>query len=844
MKKIIAILSSFIFLSTVSYGQLTISEYSASNLDINIDNNGKFEDWIEIHNTSDMSVDASGWYLSDKEDKPTKWMIPEGATIAANGYLLFLCSGRDKVIGNEYHTNFKLSQTSGKDEIVLSNPDGEIVEAHSMIITQMNHSVCKDLSLENTPWKISTDPRPGLWNDPVDLILGYTQAPKIMQTAGFYTDSIVVVAENIEPNSIMRYTTDGTEVLSTSPEYAGPIKVTETTLVKVRSFTPDSLNLLPGNMDFATFFINEDFSLPVFSVGADQVKDLANGNGDLFPIGSVEYFNTDKERESYSYGELNRHGKDSWSLPHRSLDYICRDEMGYTKAIGAKLFDSRDRDEYQRLMFRASGDDNYPAVNDANHRGSAHVRDEYVHTLAAEGGMKLDVRTVKRAILFLNGEYWGVYGLREKIADHDYIGEYYDQGKYDIQFLSTWGFTNSIYGGQTALDDWMQLQNFILTQNMGLEENYAAVDSQLNIVSHIDWMLINTNTVAADWLQWNTGWWRGMDPEGDHKKWGYIVWDLDATFDYYINYTGVPNTNPDADPCDIEVLSTWVGDSRHNDIFVKLYNESPTFRELFYQRYADMMNTVFSCDNMLSLLDRMIDVIDPEMDRQIDRWGGSRTEWENNVDKLRGFIEERCTLLDDGALECYSELNGLHEVVLQTSPEGVGEIDFNSIDIEEFPWSGSYFGDMVNKIKTKAFDEYEDEYFFSHWESKNGNIVFEDSINRKTTMSLIGTDTLVAVYTDMTTSIEELEGDTRLVVYPNPAQNYLMLNYNLTESSAVSWELSSTVGDLVASQRGMNKSSGIHEQKIDLSGLNLSAGVYLLTMKVNNGVLTRRVTVI
>ena len=59
---------------------------------------------------------------------------------------------------------------------------------------------------------------------------------------------------------------------------------------------------------------------------------------------------------------------------------------------------------------------------------------------------------------------------------------------------------------------------------------------------------------AMDWLNWNTGWWRGRNPDGDKKKWRYILWDMDATFDHYVNYTGVPDTSSDADPCDPEEL--------------------------------------------------------------------------------------------------------------------------------------------------------------------------------------------------------------------------------------------------------------------------------------------------
>jgi hypothetical protein len=214
-----------------------------------------------------------------------------------------------------------------------------------------------------------------------------------------------------------------------------------------------------------------------------------------------------------------------------------------------------------------------------------------VHVLALEGGMKVDVRAVERIVVFLNGQYWGVYGLRERPVDHDYTKEYYDQGKYDIQFLATWGGTWAEYGGNQAFTDWGNLRDFILTNDMSNPINYQVAKDNIRLTSLIDYMIANLNSVASDWLNYNTGWWRGLDPNGDHKKWGYVLWDNDATFDYYINYSGVPNTNPDAEPCDINAISNYmdwffggpnVDVGRHEKIFLKLQNESPEFQQLYY----------------------------------------------------------------------------------------------------------------------------------------------------------------------------------------------------------------------------------------------------------------------
>jgi len=933
MSRKITLLVAVLFSLSAS-AQVVVNEYSASNLNLFLDSYQKTEDWIELHNTSADAFDLSGYHLSDKEDKPSKWAFPEGTMIPGGGYLIAYCSGRDVVANGEYHTSFKLSQTSGKDLIVFADPDENILEAYAMSITLTDHSNGR-VSDGDMSWGVFTSPTPGASNGETSYAR-YTAAPTMDKEAGYYTDNVLVSITNNEPNSVLRYTTDGTNVVQSSPMYTAPIAVTKTSVIKARSFSNDA-TVLTGKMEFNTYLINEDYTLAVFSVAADDVIELANGAGELIPIGSIEYFNTNKELEAKSFGSLNRHGQDSWVLDHRSIDWISRDEMGYSKAVEAPLFSFSDRDEYQKFMFRNSGDDNYPAIAGPDHEGSTHIRDEFVQTLSQEGGMELDTRAVERVVLFLNGEFWGVYGMRDRPVDHDYTSEYYDQGKYEIQYLSTWGDTEIEYGGIAAINDWIEFRNFVLTNDMSLPENYQRVDDELNTTSLIDYMVANLTVVASDWLNYNTGWWRGLNPDGDHKKWGYILWDLDATFDYYRNYTGVPNISPTARACDLEDISdfmdnffqnteivagggghtggghtgggmpldsvdcasvangsspypntdslfiltvgidefccnqwdgicqgiydnlaggggggggfgnNWPGAQgdvgRHEKIFLKLLEENAEFRQLYYSRYADLLNTVYSCENMNETLDRMLDVIRPEMPAQIARWGGSMNEWENNVTRLKNFINQRCTMVDDGMIDCYEELSGPYNVTLMTEPNGVGEIDFNTLDIESFPWSGDYFGGMANKIKAKTFKDFEDDYEFSHWVSANGNVIFPDDQSRKAELTLTGPDTLTAVF-ELLTSVDELADIHDVNVYPNPARDHLVVDFNLETAADVQVTLSNVMGAQISVLENRRRGNGNQQAVFDLSQIDYASGLYLLSLKINNQETTFKVSLI
>ena len=840
MKKLIRFHFQLIFVLSffTVHTQVVINEYSASNLNDFPDNFNKFEDWIELYNLTGEVIDLSGWYLSDKLDKPTKWEIPSGTTIEPNGYLVFWCSGRDMIAGGQFHTNFKLTQTKGNEILLLTDPTENVLQKIPMELTLLGQSQCRDMDGFST-WKICVNPSLGSSNNGTEKYDGFTATPTMNLEAGFYIGQQSVSINYPDTHAVVRYTVNGFEPTMNSPEYTSPILLSQTQVVKARAF-PKNANILPGKIAFNTYFINENSTLPVFSIGSDQIQDLANGQGDLRPIGSLEYFNVDKERTAVSYGEMNRHGQDSWVNPHRSLDWISRDEMGYNKAVLEKLFTYSDRDEYQRFMFRASGDDNYPAIDDWAHEGSTHVRDEYVHALALEGGMELDVRAVERVLVFLNGAYWGVYGLRERPADHDYTNEYYDQDKYHLQYIATWGGTWAEYGGDSAIADWKVLRDFIMQNDMGDSTNYQIVKDNINLVSMIDYMIANLNSVASDWMNYNTGWWRGLNPEGGHLKWGYILWDNDATFDYYINYSGVPNTDPDAVPCDIEDISDYMDQfwsnpennvGKHEKIFLKLQEENEEFRQLYYSRHADLMNTVYTCDNMLSTLDSMIQTIAPEMPRQIQRWGGSMQEWIENVGKLRGFLEERCTLLDDGMVECF-DITGPFNITLMTEPAGVGTMDLNTISLENLPWSGDYFGNMDNLLTVKPFD---DKLTFKGWESKGGTSVFADSSLLSTSVQITEVDTLVAVF-GTTTNTRDFEEVNNFKIYPTIVEEVLNVEFQLDQSTEFRLSVFSILGEKLTDIPYLTnyKINGTYREQIDVHQLGLDAGFYVLHLQTGN----------
>ncbi|MFN2428519.1 MAG: CotH kinase family protein [Cryomorphaceae bacterium] len=720
-------LLSFICLATFSLqstAQVVVNEFSASNYTGSgfTDNYAKYSDWVEFYNPTGADIDLAGHYLSDQEDDAMRWEFPAGSIVPANDFLVVFCSARDEFVDGFIHTEFKISQ--GKEEgVVFSDPAGNVIDIFILNDPcQVYHSRGKSTD-GGADWALFTEATPGAPNaDPKNYY-----APLSIDTeSGLYNGSASVTISSADPNVDIYYTLDGSEPTEASTAYNGPIGINETTVVRARGYSPND-NVPPSFIETNTYFINEDHGVYIVSVSGDELETLVNGQ-QIEPIGHLEIFSAEGELLAETGGDYNEHGNDSWAYDQRGLDYITQDEFGYGHELEYQIFRDKDRDEIQRLILKAGASDNYPFEP-----GGAHIRDAYVQSLSQVADLRMDERTYEPCVMYVNGQYWGVYEIREKVDDLDFTDHYYDQGQGQVDFLKTWGGTWEEYG---SADEWDELRDYILGNDMTDDANYEYVSGLYNTGSLIDYFTLNSYIVCSDWLNWNTGWWRGKNPDGDKKKWRYILWDMDASFGHYVNFTGIPDQSANADLCDPEQLGD-PGGQGHVPIWNALL-ENETFFAEYINRYSDLSGNYFSCDFMHAHLDSLVGLIEPEMQRHIDRWGGDMAEWQGNVQNIHDFIDTRCATVNDGVLDCYDQLDGPYEITLMANPPEGGRIDLPSMEIETYPFTTTYFGGI-----DVPFDADEnDGYVFSHWTANNN--VIDDDLSEEIVMNFTADDTLTA----------------------------------------------------------------------------------------------------
>lgn len=742
--------------------QVLINEYCGANVSVNTDNFGENSDWVELYNAGAAPVNLAGYWMSDKLNNIQKWQMP-AINLNAGQRVIIWCSGRNITAG-PYHTNFNLTQSEGSDHIILADPAGVILDSTNVRRCLQNHSRGRTPDGSAT-WGVFTNPTPNAANN---AAVAYADRPNMSIAGGIYPGALNVTLSTVDPTLTIRYTTNGSTPTAASTLYTGPIPINNTTVLRARAFSTNPA-IIPGFVEAHTYLIGVSHTLPIVSLwGDNNLNQLFNGTQNE-PETGMEYFNANGTLREKVYGNSNKHGNDSWAYAQRGIDFIIRDKFGYAAEIDDQIFAIRNRDKFDRIMFKPGANDNYPFEN-----GGAYIRDAYVHTLSLIGGLDLDARTSESVVLYKNGQYWGLYEIREKVDDKDFIEHYYGIEEQNIQFLKTWGGTWSEYGGGQAQTDWNTLRTFILNNNMGNAANFATVDAQLNWRSLVDYFCINSYTVCTDWLNWNTAWWRGINTPANNPraKWSYALWDMDATFGHYINYTGVPQTGPNADPCNAEALPN-PGGQGHTQILTKLIEENDEVYQYYVSRYIDLGNTTFSCDYMLAVLDSMLAVIAPEMPGQIARWGGNIGTYQNNVLQLRNFIEARCVEIEDGLVDCY-DVEGPYPTVFTVEPIGGGTLQVNSLFPTAYPFAGTYYGNI--DIITNAFAN--PGYVFDYWETASGTSSITPDILLPNTISRVtAPDTIIAHFVletppefDLTVQVSPaLSGNVNVAGFTPPA---------------------------------------------------------------------------
>ena len=120
------ILNSILLISSLVFSQerrVVINECMPNNTNTSFDQDGEFNDWIELYNISETEINLEGYFLSDRRGKPTKFKFPQ-ISISANSHLI-IWADKD-TLQEGLHTSFKLSASG--ENVYLFNTDTLLID--------------------------------------------------------------------------------------------------------------------------------------------------------------------------------------------------------------------------------------------------------------------------------------------------------------------------------------------------------------------------------------------------------------------------------------------------------------------------------------------------------------------------------------------------------------------------------------------------------------------------------------------------------------------------------------------------------------------------------------------
>lgn len=584
-----------------------------------------------------------------------------------------------------YHTNFKLSRDG--EQIALYNRDTTLVD--SLTFGRQSTDISYGRKTDgNTPWVYFTIPTPGLANDTYSQN-AITPSPQFSPSAGFYNSTQTVTMSTPTGSFEIRYTLDGTEPSESSLLYTSPIQIETTQVIRAKSY---GTNYLSSPTVSQTFFINEpETTFPVVSLSTtpanlwdDNIGIYVEGTNGI-PGNCVDYpvnWNQDWERpagiEFYDENGSYQFQKDigtkiyggcTRALPQKSLAIIARNQYGDNQ-IKYPFFKDKTIPVFKSIVLRNSGNDwDYTMLRDA-----------FMQALVKDR-IDIEYQAYQPSILYINGEYWGILNIREKINEH-YVSNNTGIDVDNLNLLEN--------GGTIAHGDnqkYVDLLTFLETHDMTQDDNYQFVKNQIDIDDYIHYQITQIFVSNTDWPGNNVKFW---SPASNYGRWRWILYDLDFGFGLY---NSPPSDNTLAFALE-PYGPNWPNPPWSTFLFRKLI-ENEDFKNTFIQRFAYHLNTTFHPDRVVSILDTMAANISPEMPRHIARWGApySIETWENNLQVVRNYALQRPDFVRQHICEVFG-IPGTVKVMVNNTDTAAGNVLINGMPVIDSLYTGSYFPDI------------------------------------------------------------------------------------------------------------------------------------------------------
>jgi len=719
--------------------------------------------------------------------------------------------------GTQFHTNFKIS--GGGDTLFLYNPS-QVLENSLIIKCQ-----AVDMSVGRFPNGSNSNslfefPTPNASNSQAPA-LGYAIAPLFDHNPGVYAApfNATILDLNTAPSTV-RYTIDGSEPTSSSPIYTGtPITFFQSKILRARAFKP---NYIPSNVTSASFLFNISHTTPILSITTDNANLYGNDgifdhwDQDWMRNAHIDYFDSIPGHPlmfSQNTGmQIDGGAGGSRSQPQHSF----RLELAHSVLGGSPVNDviipgRPNRNKYSEFYLR-NGSNQYLVL-------------PYKEACQAElmcRGANAYYSAYRPATVYINGQYFGLYELREKYnAEMFKENEGANKDSVEIMSLSYW------YGGmlravQGSTDNFWNSYNAFNALNEASPTYWSEADQHIDMTYYTDYIISESWMGNVDWPSNNIKIYRS---NVTNNRWRFATIDLELSLN--------PNAWTDCYSNHIDYMSGQSTDNPYINIWLQSI-QNTLYKHYFINRFADLMNTNYRPERLIAVENRYFNLNAPEMPNEYQRWGDP-----NNVPgQMDNFYNNHLTFQSE--LLCRTEQVRNHiqnrfalpqqvDVTLDVLPIGSGQIHISTIQPTEYPWTGVYFDGVPVKIEAIANPGFE----FAYWDNSTLITDILDSV-WEGNITLNAAQFTAHFQSNVNVNEEE---ESVFRIYPSPAQDFIQVVAE-AQFRGLTYCIFDIQGKLVHSGNMQNQGS----TRIDVS--QFSTGMYAIQISDSlKGIVAKKIFV-
>ena len=842
MQKTLSLVFFLFITSSVVWSQsLFLNELMSNNIRL-VDDQGENDDWIEIYNASTETIFLSNYYLTDKFSEPDKWQFPAGTYILPNDFLI-VWADDDFSENDHLHCSFKLSK-EGENLYLMEQTGGDYAVVDQVQIPALPENSSYGRTVDGGEnFAIFGKYSPSYSNN--ENLPFNTEKVNFSLTPGYYSAGTEIILSTSFPNAQIYYTTDGKRPDENDILYTGePIVLDSTVFIRATICAVDFAPSVPSE---GFYLIDKNYDIPVIHIGTDSVNlwnDYAGiyttGRGGIHVYCSTQRRNWNqpwKRRSEVTFFDTN--GDIGFTKP-ANIKISGNCSRGHKmKSIGVSLegdetteyplFDHLPYTDYRQFKLRNSGNDSESTM----------IRDGALQTML-QGEIDLDLMAYRPIVLYVNGDYFGIYGLRE-VMNEKYIKQHHDVEDADI-LVNRWSLYPGIVAGDT--DNWDALSAWVTATDLSIPENYEYFKSQVEIDPFIDYFLSEMYLANYDWPGNNMRMWR--DRSDPNSKWRWLLYDLDVSSNFDVGGWSCSSVHCNyLHRCLEEDSNSFFNGPASTEWLRKLVQNRGFTNELM-QRNCTFAQAVFAPERAEYYIDSLSNLIRPEVPTHIQHWlnapaemgetewipsGGTLADWDAKVDRFKAFFSNRFeynfthfrlqfNVWDDFNLQVNVEDSAQGEVVLHENKMAVPPDYF-----------GKYFGNVPMRVEAVPAEGYK----FIKWE-ETGN--FEPVFYLNTNQSQTITPIFVKEEDYFEPLAENALVDMRL--FPNPATDALNFVIGYGRLSEASLTVSNVLGQIIHQEK---ISVERHPKRRIINLNNWQSGIYFFRLVIDNEEIVERVVV-